>query len=74
MEALELMVHLVSQELQDKMGFQVRLERPVKMDAMVHQEIVELMGLQVYRVKMETQEEMATQDPQDSRVKLDYQV
>mgnify|MGYP001791959172 CR=1 FL=1 len=74
MEALELMVHLVSQELQDKMGIQVRLERPVKMDAMVHQEIVELMGLQVYRVKMETQEEMATQDPQDSRVKLDYQV
>lgn len=74
MEALELMVHLVSQELQDKMDFQVRLERPVKMDAMVHQEIVELMGLQVYRVKMETQEEMATQDPQDSRVKLDYQV
>ena len=74
MEALELMVHLVSQELQDKMGFQVRLERPVKMDAMVHQEIVELMGLQVYRVKMEAKEEMATQDPQDSRVKLDYQV
>ena len=74
MEALELMVHLVSQELQDKMGIQVRLERPVKMDAMVHQEIVELMGLQVYRVKMETQEEMATQDPQDSRVKSDYQV
>ena len=74
MAALELLVPLVSQELQDKMGFQVRLERPVKMDAMVHQEIVELMGLQVYRVKMETQEEMATQDPQDSRVKLDYQV
>ena len=74
MEALELMVHLVSQELQDKMGIQVRLERPVKMDAMVHQEIVELMGLQVYRDKMETQEEMATQDPQDSRVKSDYQV